>query len=96
MSWADVEDSGSDGNNSSAGCGFRAPHANVEAQVASKASEAGASIDVARVSGGARKRKGKRSKATKGTSFSSRLTLRVMSAMRAEWLEERGGLECDY
>ena len=56
--------SGSDGNNSSACCGFRAPHANVEAQVAPKASEDGANIVAARMSGGARKRKGRRSKAT--------------------------------
>ena len=113
-SWADAEDSGSDGNNSSAGCDFHALHGNVEAQVTCKAPEVDENEAVAKAISGKHKRKGRRSKATKGAIITSGVdpTSRVseseaemdariaqrasdMIALRAKWLEERGGLEAD-
>ena len=64
VSWADAEDSGSDGNNSSVGCDLRAPRADVEAQAVPMAVVDGANITAAGMGGGARNRKGKKSKAT--------------------------------
>ena len=64
VSWADAEDSGSGGNNSSAGCDLRAPRADVEAQAVPMAVVDGVNITAAGIGGAVRNRKGKRSKAT--------------------------------
>ena len=64
-------DSGSDGINSSACCDFQVPLADVEAQVTRKASEVDEKDAVAGAIAGTHKRKGRRSKATKGAIVTS-------------------------
>ena len=87
-SWADVEDSGSDGDNSSSGCDFRAPHAKVEAQVKCVASEVDGMDACAGATGGTRKRMGRKSKATKGAIATSGANPTSLACVKCQWFQQ--------